>query len=219
MKVRGTPDMLFLSNPYAFVINHTSRLFMALHRREPPIENTPLSEGPLPAAFNPQSATFETFFRQFEPRITAYLLRTTGNREIASDLSQETFLRAWQRFAEIQQHPNQQAWLFRVATNLALQHNRHRRHPVGSATPLNLHDDPASSDPGSHWIEHTLIQQVFDELMPKQRALLLLREVYGFTCAETGELLGMTMDATKMALYRARLQFRERYLQKGGILP
>ncbi len=170
------------------------------------------------AVFTTQSHAFETFFRQMEPHITTYLLRMTGNSDAACDLSQETFLRAWQHFAEVQQHPDPRAWLFRVATNLGLQHVRRRRHAVGSAKPLDQQDDPASSDPGSHWVERALIQQVLDELSPKQRALLLLREVYGFTFAETGGLLGMSAEAAKMGLYRARIQFRERYLRKGGTM-
>jgi RNA polymerase sigma factor (sigma-70 family) len=191
-------------------------LSMAVRQRNTHNEATAPPPGADAAAFMTQSHTFETFFRQMEPRITTYLLRITGENEAACDLSQETFLRAWQHFSEVQRHPDPRAWLFRVATNLGLQHVRRRRHVVGSATPLDQQHDPAGSDPGARWVERALIQQVLDGLPPKHRALLLLREVYGFSCAEAGELMGMTLEATKMALYRARLQFRERYLSKGG---
>jgi len=159
---------------------------------------------------------FESFFRQHEPRITTYLVRLLGDSETACDLCQETFLRAWQQFDNVQQHPAPGAWLFRVATNLALQHFRRRKGVVGQAVPLTALNDPASSDPGNHWVEHEIIRQVLLELPLKQRSLLLLREVYGFSCAEVGEQLGMSLEAAKMALYRARLRFRELYLQKDG---
>jgi Sigma-70 region 2 len=65
---------------------------------------------------------FEGFFRMRETRLSAYLWRMTSDRQSASDLCQETFLRAW---------------LFRVATNLALQLTRRKKAPVGAAGPLD----------------------------------------------------------------------------------
>ena len=210
--------MFSLAGSYFPANRVMSFLSMVVRQRNAQSEDKPPPHVNEETAFSLQSHAFEAFFRQFEPRITTYLLRITGDNEAACDLSQETFLRAWQHFAEMQQHPDSRAWLFRVATNLGLQHVRRRRHAVGSATPIDQQHDPASSDPGAHWVERALIQQVLDELPAKQRALLLLREVYGFSCAETGELLGMTLEAAKMGLYRARLQFRERYLRKGGTI-
>jgi RNA polymerase sigma factor (sigma-70 family) len=210
---------MFLLTGFRFTTSYSlSLLSFAVQRRNSHVGDTPPPNNGDAVVTTMQSHAFETFFRQMEPRITTYLLRITGDSDAACDLSQETFLRAWQHFAEVQQHPDPRAWLFRVATNLGLQHVRRRRHVVGSAAPLDQQHDPASSDPGSHWVERALIQQILDELPAKQRALLLLREVYGFSCAETGELLGMTLEAAKMGLYRARLQFRERYLRKGGTI-
>ena len=53
----------------------------------------------------------------------------TGDRQSASDLCQETFLRAWQRFVAIRAYDRPDAWLFRVATNLALQLTRRKKAP------------------------------------------------------------------------------------------
>lgn len=51
-------------------------------------------------------------------------------------------------------------------------------------------------------------------LTPQQRAALVLREVYGFSCAEVGEILGITVAAAKMTLSRGRDAFRVRYTQQ-----
>jgi len=84
---------------------------------------------------------FESFFRAHEARLSAYLWRMTGDQQSASDLCQETFLRAWQRYDTIRAYDQPDAWLFRVATNLALQLARRRKAPVGAAarwrTPLS----------------------------------------------------------------------------------
>ena len=61
------------------------------------------------------------------------------------------------------------------------------------------------------FIEVDLVEQTLLELPPKQRAALVLREVYGFSCEEIGSTLGMSRDAVKMSLWRARERFRVRY--------
>lgn len=72
---------------------------------------------------------------------------------------------------------------------------------------------PGQSDPGRHVAEHDLITQTLQSLTEKQRSALLLHEVQGFSCDEIGQLLSMSPDAVKMALFRAREQFRRTYQQ------
>jgi RNA polymerase sigma-70 factor, ECF subfamily len=163
---------------------------------------------------DPGAAAFEAFFLRYEHQITSYLWRLTGDEQRASDLAQETFLRAWQHFETVRQYEQPLAWLFRVATNLARQDYRRRRAPVGRATPLDAEPDPAGSDPTAHVPEHELVRQTLRQLSFQQRAALILCEVYGFSCAEAGQFLHVSRDAVKMALWRAREQFRVRYLRE-----
>ena len=138
---------------------------------------------------------FEGFFRMHEPRLSAYLWRMTGDRQSASDLCQETFLRAWQRYDAIRAYDRPDAWLFRVATNLALQLTRRKKAPIGAADPLDEAFEPSVSDPAWRLAERDLVRETLLELPPRARSLLILREV-------------------KVALWRA--QFREAYLRKEG---
>ncbi len=158
------------------------------------------------------SATFERFFQQHEARITGYLWRMVNDEATACDLCQETFIRAWQHFAEVQAAQQPAAWLFRVATNLALNHLRAETRGVRAALPLSAVDDPAGSDPSVRFVEHDFVQSILAELPPKQRALLILRDVYHFSFEEVGALLGIAPSGVRMALCRARTQFRDRYL-------
>jgi RNA polymerase sigma-70 factor (ECF subfamily) len=159
---------------------------------------------------------FERFFLEHEARVSGYLWRMTGDRQAACDLSQETFLRAWQRFERISAYERPDAWLIRVATNLALQHQRRRRAPVGAADPLDEAFDPGVSDPGQRFPLRDLVRETLLELPPRDRALLVLREVYGLTGEETAAALKMTPNAAKVALFRARERFRAAYLEKDG---
>ncbi len=158
-----------------------------------------------------EDAAFEAFFRRYEPRITGYLWRMLANADEVSDLCQETFFRAWQQFGTVSAYPQPASWLFRVATNLALNHIQ-RRKPISLEGLL----DPSSSDPANHLIERELVRQTLLALPPKQRALVVLRDVYSLTYQEIGHLLAMSPDAVKMALSRAREQFRRQYSRREG---
>lgn len=157
---------------------------------------------------------FEGFVRQYERQILNYLWRMTGDEQAAYDLTQETLLRAWQHFAQVRHYEQPRAWLFRVATNLALTFRQRRAQPVGAAVALSEDNSPASSDPAMRFAERDLVREILQELPPRRRAALVLREVYGLSADEAAQALGMTREAVKMALYRARVQFRALYAAK-----
>lgn len=163
-----------------------------------------------------QAQDFERFFLEFEPQISGYLWRMTSDQAMASDLCQETFLRAWQHFEKIRHYDKPGAWLMRVATNLALQQLRRRSAPVGAARPLDESFEPSVSDPGRRIAMRDLVRETLLELPDKPRALLILREVYGFSGDEAAQTLGMSREAAKVALWRARATFRAAYLRKDG---
>ena len=169
-------------------------------------------ETPAEIAARAQEQQFEALFQRFERQITAYLYRMTGDPQTAGDLSQETFIRAWQHLPQLRDPAAARAWLYRIATNLALRHQQ-RHHAV----PLTTLDDavPGASDPGRRIVERDRIQQVLLTLTPKQRSVLILHEVHGLSCDEVGHLLHLSRDAVKMALWRGREQFRKAYLSEG----
>lgn len=164
---------------------------------------------------------FEAFFRRYERQVVACLWRITGDEATAHDLSQETFVRAWRHYEQIRGYEQPGAWLIRVATHLALNELRRRAAPTANAERFaddDAQDALARSDPNLRFAERDLVQQTLLELTPQQRAALVLREVYGFTCEEIGRTLGASRDAIKMTLWRGREQFRLHYLRKGGAL-
>jgi RNA polymerase sigma factor (sigma-70 family) len=163
---------------------------------------------------------FEHFFREHEPRVSGYLYRMLGDARVAGDLSQETFFRAWQRFATLRTYDKPSAWLMRVATNLALQQlRRHHSRAAAIGVPARLDDrvELSESEPGLLFALRDQVRETLMELPPRARALLVLREVYGLTAAEAATALGMSLGAAKMALCRARAKFRDVYLQKDGL--
>jgi RNA polymerase sigma-70 factor (ECF subfamily) len=172
----------------------------------------PGATGATTTAGGEPTAAFEAFFREHERAVYALLWRLTGDPQAARDLTQETFLRAWRHFERVRGYEQPRAWLLRVATNLARSAHRHEPATTLSTNALSEAETPARSDPTQRLAERDLVQRTLLALPPNQRAALTLREVYGFTCEEIGEALGISRDAVKMALFRGREGFRRRYL-------
>jgi DNA-directed RNA polymerase specialized sigma24 family protein len=99
--------------------------------------------------------SFDALFERWERDVFGYLWRVTGDRQLASDLCQETFLRAWQHFDTLRAYEQPRGWLLRVATNLAL--NRRRRVHTRVGAPISgracgtSRGDPALEDGPCIW--------------------------------------------------------------------
>ncbi|HEX8983696.1 MAG TPA: RNA polymerase sigma factor [Ktedonobacterales bacterium] len=167
-----------------------------------------------PTATGAPNPDFEAFFREHERAVYACLWRLTGDPQTARDLTQETFVRAWRHFEQIRGYEQPRAWLVKVATNQARSSHRSAHLRTISTDALPDSEAPARSDPTQRLAERDLVQRTLLELPLAQRTALTLREVYGFSCAEIAETLGISRDAAKMALFRGRESFRRRYLGK-----
>jgi RNA polymerase sigma-70 factor (TIGR02960 family) len=146
-----------------------------------------------------------------------------GSYDEAEDLVQETFLRAWRfrdRF-EAGSGPGVRPWLYRIATNACIDAHRHRsRRPQELASfadlpwiqpyPDRLLDEvaPTADEPDAVVVSRETIQLMFvaalQLLPPRQRAVLLARDVLGWSAAETAALLDVSVAAANSALQRAR---------------
>lgn len=142
------------------------------------------------------------FLDRLEPLrrdLYAYCRHLTGNAFDAEDLVQESLTRAFTQAAQAHSPIEKPlAWLFRVATNAFVDSYR-RHHPV----PVELPDSaaPAAADPvevRDAWRELVTL------LPPQERAALALKDLFGFTLAETADVLRTTPGAVKAALHRGR---------------
>ncbi len=163
----------------------------------------------------PAEQDFEQFIHLHERDVFGYLWRMTGDEQVAYDLSQETFLRAWRHFARVATYDQPRAWLLKVATRLALNHRRDSH-----ADPLRLDlteaDEHrlAAHDPTERLAERDAIEAALLSLPRRMRAALILRDVYGYHSAEIAHVLDVSLAAAKMTISRAREQFRAQYFDE-----
>jgi RNA polymerase sigma-70 factor (ECF subfamily) len=162
-------------------------------------------------------------FEPYRGELVAYCYRMVGSFHEAEDLVQETMLRAWKaRDRYDRTRASVRTWLYRIATNVcltALEGRARRPLPSGLGAPSG---DPGASltpafdipwlqpcpdarfDPGSRADLRLALVAAMQVLPPRQRAVLVLREVLEFSAAEVATQLGTTVAAVNSALQRAR---------------
>ena len=168
-------------------------------------------------------SAFADLAETYRPELQAHCYRMLGSLEDSEDLVQETFLRAWRRRASFEGRSTFRAWLYRIATNacLDLLDRRPRVKPHAGSQPLaevpwlqpypdELLEGIASSeeDPEAEVVARETIELAFiaaiQFLPPKQRVVLILRDVLGWSAAESAALLDVSVAAANSALQRAR---------------
>ncbi len=149
-------------------------------------------------------------FERHHVEIFAYLHRMMDDREWAQDLAQETFLSAYRARDQIARLQNPRAWLYRIATNLAL--NALKRKRRFAWLPWQWHEDrPAGGNVAEEVGRQAVLETALAAVPPDYRAPLLLHSHYGFKVAEVAEALQISEGAARMRLQRAREMFRKAY--------
>ncbi|MDF2629207.1 MAG: polymerase sigma factor [Symbiobacteriaceae bacterium] len=158
----------------------------------------------------------DRLWEAYAGRVYRYLLRLTGERETAEDLTQETFLQAIRDLRRAPEPPsNEAAWLFRIATNRATDLFRRRRRIAWLPFFAERHGGIAS-DASEHMAEQDLVLRALRRLPPDTAAMLLLKDGEGFSTPEIAEMLGQNYEAVRKRLARARETFRVAYLRLKG---
>jgi RNA polymerase sigma-70 factor (ECF subfamily) len=176
------------------------------------------------------STSFQALIEPYRAELHAHCYRMLGSVHDADDALQDALLRAWRGLPQFEGRSSLRSWLYRVATNscLRLIERRPKRVlPIDYGPPSDAHDDPAPPLVESVWLEaypDTLIADGFaapearyerresvelafvaalQHLPARQRAVLILRDVLGFSGAEVAETLETTREAVYSALQRA----------------
>lgn len=159
-------------------------------------------------------------FKEDYQRIFRYIMSMVRDTAEAEDLTQETFLRAYQRRDSLRDEGAQTAWLYRIATHVCLDRLRQyaRRSPKESEADL---DDLDVAEPDAPSLQQTLerdemsecVQGYLNRLSDRYRAVILLHDMHDLTASEISQLLGESLATIKIRLHRAR---RKLSLALGG---
>ncbi len=164
-----------------------------------------------------ESAAFEGLVDAYKPKIYNYVLRMLGERETAEDVAQETFIKAYSSLASFRGASSFQTWLYRIASNLAIDSIRRRKHRQASYSldePLDIsggqverdiEDDAAGPELQLESAQlQRRVSEAILELSPKLRTVVLLYELQGLSYEEIAEIVGAPLGTVKSRLFNAR---------------
>lgn len=166
---------------------------------------------------------FEKLIKRYEKKIYNLAYRIMGDQEEASDILQETFLKAFRKISSFKGEANFSTWLYRIAVNLCFMKKRKgkRMKIVSLDMPVLTNEGEVKREITDNWsknplttLENRELKKFLDEainLLPMEyRMVFLLREVEGLSNDEVAKILKLSLSAVKSRLHRARLFLREK---------
>lgn len=165
-----------------------------------------------------EEVEFERFYLAFAPALRLYLLRLSHNSELAQDLLQETFVKAYRALPHTTPELKLRPWLYQIATNsfrATFRGAAWRRFFPFPQSHLDwknaLHQGPAFEEV---YAETELVGRAIAVLKPEYRAVLLLHWREGFRLEELCKILDLSKEGLKKRLYRAKKAFETAYLEE-----
>ena len=151
---------------------------------------------------------FERIYRANVDRVFSVCVRMVSDRQLAEELTQDVFVRAWQKLGLFRGESAFSTWLHRIAVNVVLNRRkadgRHRGRDGGD-------DETIESIAGRPGVpgDRMDLEVAIAKLPPGARRVFVLHDVEGYRHEEIGQMLGITSGGSKAQLHRARMLLRE----------
>jgi RNA polymerase sigma-70 factor (ECF subfamily) len=174
------------------------------------------------AAQGGDAAAFEQLVRAYDQGVLRLAFNILRSAEDANDIYQETFLRVFRNLHSFRFDCSFHTWLYRIVTNLCLDHMRKRKVRREEPTVIETADGPldrmdavpedrAHGDPQRRLLSQELkdrLEKVLNELTPRERMVFEMRHYQGMRLRAIGEVLGTSEEAAKNCLFRATQKLR-----------
>ena len=157
---------------------------------------------------------FAEFIRAYERRIRTVLYRILDDARDVEEATQDTFVQVWRNLDRFRGDAAPFTWLYRIATNEALQ--RRRRSRVDTVELVDEHA-PVSDAAIEQSELQTLLVEEIRSLPFEYRAPLVLRDLEGLSNEEVADALDLTVAAAKSRIHRARMRLRDRLVRAGEL--
>ncbi len=166
-----------------------------------------------------QTDAFADVIETYQARIYRYVYRLTGDSDLAEDLTQDTFIKAYKSILKTRSELSLNAWLYRIATNVV--NSMWRRRKLISFIPLVSDDDTLASSrldhSGGHSgepdnvIERISIEESLIAVPRESRTCMVLHYIEGLKYREIADILGISEEAVRKRVARGNQKFRQTY--------
>ncbi len=172
----------------------------------------------LALAAESRGEAIELLYTAYRGRVYGYLIRFLGDAELADDLTQDCFTKAYGAIAKLPRDAKLLPWLYRIATNAAIDATRRRKRItwLGIGRLGGTTAEPRIDDAHGRLADQQAIQTTLRTLPPESAAALLLHALEGYSYKEIAEIQGTTLTAVRSRIARARAAFKDRYEAPGS---
>ncbi len=160
------------------------------------------------------AAAFAAIYTYYQPAIRRHACRLLRDPDLADDLAQDTFIRAYEHRTQLRPEPQLRAWLYRIASNTCVDTlRRQRRAPLPAAPRAGVPwpEPTAGGDFAAQVVEAAAVRQALAALRPSLRVPLVLCVVQGWSGREIAAHLHLSYGSVAVRLHRARAQFARTY--------
>jgi RNA polymerase sigma-70 factor, ECF subfamily len=185
----------------------------------PSTKGTAMSLATSRASRASRDAAFDALFSEYAGPIYNYVLRMLGDADRAKDVTQDTFIKAFRRLDTLGDPAATRAWVYRIASNTAIDELRRRRFVTPMGADAEAYDR-ADLRPGpeeevvARTLDHRL-QRALLRLRANQRQCLVLSDLQDMSAQQIGEVMGMSNGAVRTLLCRARGEMRRELAREG----
>ncbi|MGI8930361.1 MAG: RNA polymerase sigma factor [Candidatus Limnocylindria bacterium] len=165
-------------------------------------------------------AEFARLFEEYSSPIYNYVLRMVGDADRAADVTQDTFIKAYRKLDTLTDATSTKSWLYRIATNTAIDDMRRRRMVTTMSDDSPVFTNRADERPGpeAQAMASTLderVQRALMTLKPNYRQCLLLSDLEDMSAQHIGDVMGLSYAAVRTLLCRARGEMRRALAAEG----
>lgn len=151
---------------------------------------------------NGDHQAYEQLYRANLGKVYALCLRMCGNKHLAEDLAQDSFVRAWQKIDSFKGNSAFSSWLYRLTSNVVIGYLRQQAKWHMVAFDDGIHEQRLGTDVMK--TERHDLEKVLQDMPDQARVILILYEYLGYQHNEIAELTGMAVGTSKSHLHRAR---------------
>jgi RNA polymerase sigma-70 factor (ECF subfamily) len=156
------------------------------------------------------AGAFQELVERTQRQVYTLAYRLVGDRHEAEDVAQEAYLRVFRSLRSFREEARFETWLYRIVTNAAFTHLR-RRGRFGVV--LSEGQEQTVEEPEVRPVDAALdrdeVKRVLEVLTPGSRTVVVLKDVYGLSCQEIADEMGLSEAAVKVRLHRARKRLKE----------
>jgi RNA polymerase sigma-70 factor, ECF subfamily len=188
----------------------SSRLADRLNLTHPPTSDGPGGDviALAKAAIAGDERAFESLYRATSGRVYAICLRMTGDRERAAELTQDVFVRAWERMDGFRGDSAFESWLHRIAVNVVLESERSTRRRIARVEPSDelaeVEGAQMTTRREGHDLDRMDLEAAISALPPATRRVFILHDIEGYRHEEISRMTGSAQGTLRAQLFRAR---------------